>query len=218
VTRERRRPVVVGLALVLLCQTLFAALVVFLPADEPPPAAMTIAVVGDSYSAGLQNQVVWPTLLAARTGWAVANFALPDSGYVADGLGGQSFSHQVDRAAAAHPRAIVIVGGIADTELPDTDAVALGARDAINKIKLSGYQPFVVGPTWYATPVPETVRNISVAIQKVAQDTNVRFLDALAPPWLTRDQMQPDLRGPTDDGQSVIADRIAAWLRSQVAG
>ena len=58
--------------------------------------------------------------MAQRTGWSVANFALPDAGFVADGQGGHAFTYQVDRAQGANPRIIVIVGGIADTGFPDT--------------------------------------------------------------------------------------------------
>lgn len=213
-----RRPLVVGLAVSLVFQTLFASLLVMTARNAPPPAPITIAVVGGSYSAGVQNRVVWPTLLAARTGWSVANFALPKAGYVADGLGGHAFTYQVDRAQGVHPRAIVIVGGIADTGLADTSPISVGALDAINKIKLRGIQALVVGPTWYKTPVPDAVSRVSAAAEKVARQAAVPFLDALDPPWLTSGQMQPDLSGPTDAGQSVIADRIAAWLRAQVAG
>jgi hypothetical protein len=46
----------------------------------------------------------------------------------------------------------------------------------------------------------------------------VPFLDALNPPWLTRDEMQVDLSGPDDEGQSVIADKVGAWLRNEVPG
>ena len=204
----------------MLISELVTASVIALTADREAPQAspMTIAVVGDSYTAGIQNRVVWPTLLAQRTGWSVSNFALPDAGFVADGLGGHAFTYQVDRAQGAHPRVIVIVGGIADDGFADTGPVSVGAIDAINKIKLGGQRALVVGPTWYETPVPESVMRVSDAVRKVAEEAGVPYLDALDPPWLTRDLMQPDLSGPTDEGQSVIADKIAAWLRTEVAG
>lgn len=204
----------------MLVTELAAASVVALTADREAPQAppLSVAVVGDSYTAGIQNRVVWPTLLAQRTGWSVANFALPDAGFVADGRGGHAFTYQVDRAQGAHPRVIVIVGGLADDGFADMGPVRVGAIDAINKIKLGGQRALVVGPTWYETPVPESVVHVSNAVRKVADEAGVPYLDALDPPWLTRDQMRPDLSGPTDEGQSVIADKIAAWLRTEVAG
>ena len=194
---------------------------VFVMARRPndsgfPPSGVNIAVVGDAYSAGTNNRVVWPTLLAQRTGWSVANFALPDAGFASDGPGGHAFTYQVDRAQQSHPRTILIVGGIADEGLAVTDFIGAGATDAINKIKLGGQQALVIGPTWYETPVPELVAQLSSQIHDAADQARVPYLDALDPPWLTRDQMQPDLSGPTDDGQSVIADKVAAWLHTEV--
>jgi GDSL-like Lipase/Acylhydrolase family len=194
------------------------AFVVAVGRPAPGPSSLTIAVVGDSYAAGIHNRVVWPTLLAQRTGWAVANFALPDSGYVADGQGGHAFTYQVERAQGVRPQTILIVGGLADSRFADMVAVNVGAIDAINKIKVGGQRPLIVGPTWYETPVPQSVTRLSEAVRKVADQTGVPYLSALDPPWLTKSQMQPDLSAPTDEGQSVIADKIAAWLRAEVAG
>ena len=185
--------------------------------SSAPSSALAIAVVGDSYSAGRNNEVVWPTLLAQRTGWSVANFAQPDAGFAVDLQGGHAFSFQVARAEQVHPRAIVIMSGVADAELAFTGALAAGAADAIDKIKLVGSKALVIGPTWYDTDIPEAIRNLSDQIHKAADDAGVPFLDALDPPWLTVDQMQADLGGVTDEGQSVIADKVAAWLRTEVA-
>lgn len=206
-------PIALAVELVVAC-----VLVLTAASKAPQTSPLTIAVVGDSYTAGVYNKVVWPTLLAKRTGWSVANFALPDAGFVADGNGGHAFTYQVDRAQGTRPRIILIVGGLADTGLPDTERVRIGAIDAINKIKVDGQRALVVGPTWYGTPVPNAVRRVSETVRKVAEDTGVPYLDALDPPWLTSDQMRDDLSAPTDEGQSALADKIAAWLRAEVAG
>jgi hypothetical protein len=178
---------------------------------------LNIAVIGDAYAAGSNNLVVWPTLLAQRTGWSVANFALAGSGFAADGQGGQAFSFQVDRAKGADPQLILMVAGVGDSGYAGSGYVGQGAADALNKAELSGVRAFVVGPTWYETPIPPEVSSVSDEIHKAADAMGVPFLDALDPPWLTPQQMQPDFSGPTDEGQSVIADKIAAWLRTQVA-
>ncbi len=174
--------------------------------------------IGDAYASGSNNRVVWPTLLAQRTGWSVANFALPGAGFVADGQGGQGFTFQVDRATGADPRIILVAAGVADSEYAGSGYVGQGAVDVLNKIGLSGVRALVVGPTWYESPVPPEVSGVSDEIRKAADAAAVPFLDALDPPWLTSDQMQPDFTGPTDQGQSVIADKMAAWLRTEVAG
>ncbi|UYF93021.1 SGNH/GDSL hydrolase family protein [Rhodococcus aetherivorans] len=184
--------------------------------SEADASPLAIAVVGDEWSAGFRNRTVWPTLMAERTGWSVANFALPDSGFVADGQGGHAFTYQVDRADAVDPRVVLIVGGLGDTGLPDTEAIVVGATDAINKIIVGGRRPLLVGPTWFETPVPASVVRVSDVLRSTADEMGVPYLDALDPPLLTRDQMWPDLSGPTDAGQSALADMIAAWVRTQV--
>ncbi len=129
--------------------------------------------------------------MAQRNGWSVDNFALPDAGFVADGKGGHAFTYQVDRAQAANPRIILIVGGIADTGLADAGPISVGAVDAINKIVLGGQQALVVGPTWYETPVPESVVRVSDAVRKEAENAGVPYLDAVDPPLLTRIRCVP---------------------------
>ncbi len=173
---------------------------------------MTIAVVGDQNTAGIKNRVVWPTLMAARTGWSVSNYALPEAGFAADGMGGQAFTYQVDRAQADRPQLILLVTGTADASVPEMEAVTVGAVDAINKIIRGGEQVAVVGPMWYETPVPDSVWRVNDAVRRAADEAGVPFFDALDPPLLTKDLMHSDLSGPSDEGQSVIADKIAAWL------
>jgi lysophospholipase L1-like esterase len=187
--------------------------------DEPKSAApLTIAVIGDAYTAGYNNRVVWPTLLAQRTGWSVANFALPGAGFASDGQGGYAFPYQAQRAQAVHPQVVLILSGATDQGFAGTDAITEGFVATVNRIKLAGERVFVVGPTWYETPAPPSLQSVSNEIHAAADTVGVPFLNALDPPWLTADLMQPGFSGPTDEGQSVIADKVAAWLRTQVAG
>lgn len=215
----KRRTLVMGLLALSLVGELVAGIVIAqaIAGAKPQPWPLSVAVVGDQYTAGIENRLVWPTLMAQRTGWSVSNFALPDAGFVADGQGGHGFTYQVDRAQGARPQVVLIVGGIADARFHDTGQVGVGALDTINKIKVGGERALVVGPTWFETPVPNSINRVSDAIRKVAEEADVPYLDALDPPWLTRDQMRADLKGPTDEGQSAIADKILAWLRSEVA-
>jgi lysophospholipase L1-like esterase len=182
-------------------------------APQPP---LTIAVVGDQNTAGIKNRVVWPTLMAARTGWSVSNFAIPEAGFAADGMGGQSFSYQVDRAQAAHPQVILFVTGTADASIPEMEAVTVGAVEALNKVIRGGEQAAAVGPIWYESPVPDSVLRLNEAVQTAAKQAGVPFFNAIDPPLLTPALMHPDLTGPSDEGQSVIADKVASWLRTEV--
>ena len=155
--------VVVGLLLV--GELALASAIAGSPAAMPQ-APLTIAVVGDQNTAGIKNRVVWPTLMAARTGWSVSNFALPEAGFAADGMGGQAFTYQVDRAQAGRPQLILLVTGTADASVPEMEAVTVGAADAINKIIRGGEQVAVVGPIWYETPVPDSVWRVNDAVRR----------------------------------------------------
>jgi hypothetical protein len=185
--------------------------------DTAPRPPLSVAVVGDHNTAGMQNGVVWPTIMAQRTGWAVSNFALPNTGFAAYGMGQQTFANLIDRAEAAHPQVILLADGTADASVFNLEAIKIGAMDAINKITRTGAQAAVVGPIWYESPAPDPLRRVNAVIGAVAKDAGVLYLDALDPPLLTRDLMYPDLSGPTDQGQSVIADKIADWLRNEIA-
>jgi hypothetical protein len=216
---KRLRGFLVVACIAVLAVGLVSGVVGWRVAQQERPAArpLTIAVVGDSLTAGSNNQVVWPTLLAQRTGWAVANFALPGAGFAADGRGGYSFPHQVDRALQVHPEVVLFIGGVDDGSYAWTGAIGSAVTDALNKVKLAGPQALVVGPTWYGATVPKAMTVVSDEIGQASEKADVPFLNALNPPWLTIDQMQPNLGGPNDQGQSVIADKVAAWLRTEVA-
>jgi lysophospholipase L1-like esterase len=214
-TGRNRSVIQVVVGLLLVGQLAVASAVADSPA-APPRAPLTVAVVGDQNTAGIKNRVVWPTLMAARTGWSVSNYALPEAGFAADGMGGQAFRYQVDRAQAGRPQVIVLVTGTADASVPEVEAVTAGAAEAINEIIRGGEQAAVVGPVWYETPVPDSVLRVNDAVQQAAAQAGVPFFDALDPPLLTKELMHPGLSGPSDEGQSVIADKIAAWLRTQV--
>lgn len=215
---RHRNVVQVVVALLLAGQLVWASTVAAAAAQQQPhQAPLSIAVVGDQNSAGIDNLEVWPTLMAARTGWHVSNYALPEAGFAANGTGGQAFSYQVDRAQAGHPDVILLVTGTADASIGGTEGVKVGAVDAINKIIRGGQRVAVVGPIWYETPIPDSIWRVNDAVQKVAAVAGVPFFNAVDPPLLTRELMHPNLSGPSDAGQSVIADKVAAWLRAEVA-
>jgi hypothetical protein len=214
-TGRRRVALQVATGLVLVGQLALASAIAGSPA-APPRAPLAIAVVGDQNTAGIKNREVWPTLMAARTGWSVSNYALPEAGFAADGMGGQAFNYQVDRAQAGHPQVILFVTGTADASVSEMEAVTVGTSDALNKVIRGGQQAAVVGPLWYETPIPDSVWHVNDAVKKAADKAGVPFFNAIDPPLLTRALMHPDLSGPSDEGQSVIADKIAAWLRTEV--
>ncbi|MCX5041695.1 SGNH/GDSL hydrolase family protein [Aldersonia sp. NBC_00410] len=212
----RTPPIWGALALVLVTALVTATVLTMRgDADAAPPLPLRIAVVGGYETVGTQNLVVWPTLLAQQTGWAVSNSALPDAGYVADGRGGYAFTYQVDRALAGDPDIVLVVGGSSDAGT-DPERVDHGITEVLGKLDRSGVRTLVIGPTWYETPVPDAIARLATAIGDGADAAGLSFCDALDPPWLTPDLMRSDDTGPTDAGQAVLADRIAAWLHTEV--
>ncbi len=205
-------------ALLLASQLTWAATIASGATPQPQErhGPLSIAVLGDQITAGINNRVVWPTLLAAKTGWSVSNYALPEAGFAADGAGCHTFGYQVDRAQAGRPRMLLFLTGTADASVQEPEAVTIGALDAINKALRGGQQVAVIGPVWYETPVPESVWRANDAIEKVARSVGVPFLNAVDPPLIPKKLMLPDLSGPSDAAQSLIADKVAAWLRTQV--
>jgi hypothetical protein len=214
----RRRSTPSAVAAVVLTGAIVAASLVLTTCTREADSSwpLSVAVVGDAFTAGESNGVVWPTLLAQRTGWSVSNFAMSDAGFAADGRGGHAFTHQVERAQAARPRIILITTGQADNDLPEMTAVTVGAIDAFDKIQLGGQRALVIGPIWYAQPVPKKVKMVSEAVREAARIADVPFLSGIDPPWLSAGLMQGHLHSPNDAGQSVIADRVAAWLRTEI--
>lgn len=208
--------VVVAATAALLAAGLTAAVIRLNTGPVLRSPGVDIAVIGDSYSSGRANRVVWPTLLADRTGLSVANFALPRAGFANDGEGGWAFTYQMDRALRARPGTVLIVGGLDDGNVTGTSNIAQGANEALSKAVRDGQRVLVVGPTWYETPLPPEVADASKEIRQAAENAHVPFLDAVDPPWLSTELMKPDHSGPTDEGQSVIADKIAAWLRTEI--
>lgn len=212
---NRRLALVAAATAVVTAAITVAAMTELRPATAPR-SGVDVAVIGDAYTSGRANRMVWPTLLADRTGLSVANFALPRAGFANDGEGGWAFAYQMDRALRARPGTVLIVGGLDDGNVTGTSNIAQGANEALSKAVRAGQRVLVVGPTWYETPLPAEVADASKEIHQAAEKAHVPFLNAVDPPWLTPDLMKPDNSGPTDEGQSVIADKIAAWLRTEI--
>jgi lysophospholipase L1-like esterase len=216
VDERLKRRLILGVgALVVLAVLVTASLTALRgSAEAAAPAPLRIAVVGDYYTVGTQNDVVWPTLLAESTGWAVTNSALPGAGYAADGRGAYAFTYQVDRALAAEPDVVLIVGGTSDTA-HQVEGIRWGASEVFRKVIQDGRRALVVGPTWHETPVPDLVTRVSDTVHAKADAAGAPFLGALDPPWLTGDLMRADGTGPTDAGQAFLAERIEAWIRQE---
>lgn len=189
-------------------------------ADEPAEAEpLDVLVVGDSYTAGANNDVLWPDLLAQELGWRMTNVAEGGVGYVNPAQTGRTFVVQaVEALATASPDLVLFVGGRNDRfEAANVEAAATEAFTTV-RTAAPDAQLVVVGPIWDASQVPEGVVEVNEAVAAAAASTEATFIDALALDWLDDPAIiQDDGTHPTDEGQRVLAARIGEQLAPVVA-
>ena len=191
------------------------------PAPQEPAAAYVpvaperlprLAVIGDSYSAGANNKVKWPTLLAKSRGWYVNNVASGGTGYVADPE--TSFPTKGGQATEKDPDIVIVAGSRNDQYAPRAAvyAAATGLYAEL-KEKAPQAQIVVIGPMWDSSAPTPGVIEANIATRDAAAAAGLPFLDALAGNWLAdRSLVQADNTHPTDDGQRVIFERIDEFV------
>jgi len=179
-----------------------------LPAADAP---QRVAVLGDSFSAGSGNDVVWPDVLADEHGFDLVNVSLGGAGYVAgdDELG--TFGDEVDDALAADPDVVLVVGSENDVDEDPTEvydaALALFARLHAGA---PAAELVAVGPIWSGdVPVPAELRDVDSAVESAALGSDVDYVDTLDAGWLADPAIiQDDGDHPTDAGQFLLAEAI----------
>ncbi|MDV6260064.1 SGNH/GDSL hydrolase family protein [Rhodococcoides yunnanense] len=187
--------------------------------NDPTPTVtavdtpLKISVVGDSYSRGLPDTVVWPALAAESTGWSVNNVSIFSAGYVAtDGNG--SFADQIDAAVADNPDVVFVVGGINDVGKPP-ELITQRAIDTLGELarRVPRAKLVVMGPIWHEIPVPEAAAVIDDSVRAAAEMLRLPYLSVVGEDWLVPEGMiQEDGIHPTEAGQRVLAQQIVASL------
>lgn len=185
------------------------------PADGP----LRISVIGDSYSAGSDNDVTWPSLIAAASPLSISNVAVANSSYA--GRAGQSghFADQVDKALASKPDVVVVFGGVGDVALPDQQ-ITQSAVDLFTELSRRAPDASLVvfGPIWHQHPVPGVFMALDSDIAKAAIGTHTTYVSLIDENWLAADGLMRRNVAPTDEGQSVLAQRLRPLLLEQIRG
>ncbi|MEH3141604.1 MAG: SGNH/GDSL hydrolase family protein [Mycobacterium kyogaense] len=210
-----------ALALLLVAATASATVVLTrsggVSASVPADGPLRIAVIGDSYSAGSDNDVTWPSLVAAASSLSISDVAVAGSSYA--GRAGQSgrFSDQVDKALASKPDVIVVFGGVGDVALPDQQ-ITQSAVDLFAELsrRAPDSELVVFGPIWHQHPVPDVFVTLDSAIAKAAKTTHTTYLSLIREKWLAADGLMRRNVAPTDEGQSVLAQQLRPLLREQI--
>lgn len=169
-----------------------------------------LAVIGESYTAGSNNGVTWPEVLAQKRGWSVHNAAIGGSGYVAGG--DKAFPYRAGYVAeTTMPDLILVVGSRNDKSEPEKIRSAATAMFADLKQKAPQAQVLIIGPIWDNTTPPAGVLRANAETRAAAEAVGLPFVDALSLNWLSDPGLiQADGVHPTDAGQRVLADCIDA--------
>ncbi|HZE30447.1 MAG TPA: SGNH/GDSL hydrolase family protein [Actinoallomurus sp.] len=196
------------------------------PGSRHTPLVMFL---GDSYTTGRLGQIPELTYAAdtARTlGWQVIIAGYRGTGFVAKGHIGKNFLDLFVEQLAWRPAPdMVIVSGGHNDQLHSPEAVAEGARQLLTTIQhtWAGTRLLVVGPMWGGDPTPP-VEDVRDAIEGVAGEQHVPFIDPLRERWITGDRVQGtgnapmyilrDGIHPSTSGARYIATRLVADLRT----
>ena len=185
----------------------------------PPPSAAVAAtplvtVIGDGASGASTAATAWPALLAKQLKVTVRPSAVAGQGWIGKGKGGATF---VTEAAKVPPTSTVVVffGGASD-QSQTALAVVQAEGKAIADVRKQAPRAkiVVVGPVSTAAKAPQPLLRVRDAERTAAQAAKVRFVDPIGAKWFSGQVGVVGSDGtPTDKGQKLIADALAAVLQ-----
>jgi hypothetical protein len=183
-----------------------------------PDTAVRVSVIGDSYSSGFGNQIVWPSLVAAGSQLSISDVAFPGAGYVSGPGGSGPLAAQIDKALASKPAVVVVFGGMSDVSKAD-GLVAQSATDLFTELirRAPTTKLIVLGPISHTDPVPEPYIKVDSAVAGAAKATHTTYVSMVHEKWLVGNGLiQDDDLTPTDQGQSILARHLSPILQGYV--
>lgn len=169
----------------------------------------TLVVIGDSYSEGVDNTVVWPQLLAEKRGYRLVNMSIGGTGYL-NGAFATTFGDRIKSSDVERPSIIIFAGSRNDILFAPAE-VRAAAREAFAAAqdRFPDARIVAVGPIWDSTAPADEVRAINSAVSQAAEASGVEFVDALEADWLAdRSLIHADGIHATDAGQQVLSDGV----------
>lgn len=179
-----------------------------------------IGFVGDSYTSGygLTNPTTerWSRLLADRVGATESNTAVPSSGYINQGSGGNSKFATQAGLLDANCSSVIMLGGINDAPLLSGttpaayQAEVLAAVNAV-KARCPSARVIVISPMWHAG-MPSSDLLLAESYIRKAIPSDVLFIER--GPWIRIDRVEWQIF----DGHpnALGASAIAAWVADQL--
>ncbi len=181
----------------------------------------TVVTIGDSIMKGhgLSAGQAWPALMGAQDAWRLDNLACDGAGFLAigdDSDCGENFAGLVAKAAALHPRTIIIEGssndfGQSDSDLlPETVMQLTQLRAALPDAQIIG-----LSTIWGDTAVPAQLADIDSQVRTAVEKVGGRFLELGQPLGGHPEWMQSDDVHPTTAGQLALYGAVqAAFLKA----
>lgn len=193
----------------------------------PSPAGDQIAVIGDSYTTGLNDNPndpdVWPAMTwksLRQKGYEIAPTVAGEggAGYVHPGHLGGTFP---EKAKVIQPTTEVIVffGSANDMTVPP-EKLRSAVRDTLKNARLTAPNAHIVviGPAWPRPDVPREVWEVRDIVRDEAAKLGVNFTDPLEQRWLWDDPelIGPDGIHPNRAGQDYLAGKIRPLLEAEL--
>jgi len=198
-------------------------------AQQPTPAAVRVACVGDSITAGYglqKGEKSYPNCLRELlgTGFKVQGFGVSGSTFLNAGDKPYTKTQDLGRATQSAPNIVVIALGTNDSKLKNFEKVAGLPKDATEMIHL--FRDLPSKPTVFlALPAPvyrtnygiieENLVRIRALLAETAKSEKVPVID-LSTALANHAEWFPDGVHPNGDGAAALAKAVASALQTPV--
>lgn len=195
------------------------------PAQSAQP--FTVAVVGDSYTAGTQfggkgtrawPQMAWQFLAGKGLPVDAAVNAEGGAGYERNGAHGGTFETLTGTAAEKNDQLLVFFGSINDLPSDPSFPLRVNRTFRLARALAPDARILVIGPAWPTGNPPAELLHLRDSLRHEAAAAGAGFADPLAAGWFAgrRDLIGADGVHPTDAGHLYLAQRIAPLIAKEL--
>lgn len=190
-----------------------------LPSPASPFSDPTVVTIGDSIMKGhgLPAAQAWPALLAAHDDWRLDNLACDGAGFLAigdDADCGETFAGLVRKAAALHPRTVIVEGSSNDFGQDDAP-LAAETLSQLRQLRAALPTAQIIGLStiWGDTAVPSQLGDVDAQVREAVQAVGGTFVSVGQPLSGHPEWMQSDDVHPTAAGQLALFGAVQAAFR-----
>jgi lysophospholipase L1-like esterase len=229
--RARGRWILIAILAIVLALLLLAVVSRRLGENRAEPSIRSLAVIGDSYSAGSRmggrGEHGWPALVARHFGASLDVEAVQGRGYRNPGriAPGHTFPEQARALVRKwHGDVLIVFGSRNDSHAaPSRLRATAEATLRYLRSRLPDTRIVVIGPMWPASlPPGGDPEGDRAAIREAAEAVRgLTYVDPMDPPWLSAsniDLIGQDRIHPTDEGHRYLSRRIIDLLASDGIG